>query len=338
MSEVYTVPPERKITLNDIARELGVNKATVSKAISGKGNLSAETRARILEYIQSCGYRPNAVAQSLARSRTFNIGLLIPGDAGIFDMAFFRDCTQGVYSAAARNGYDVLLTMDPEDPVGQIRRLMEHRKIDGVIALQNRMDSPVVDFLVDKGFPFVLIGETSKPAVPSVDNNNRGACRELTALLLSRGVKNPVLLGGSENNFATLSRRAGFLEGCRLGGLAGDPPVFLGANRKETLSSAIDRALALGADCLMCMDDCICSMTLSQLSSRGIRVPEEMSVASFYDSMLLEDNVPAVTSLHFDATGLGQIACSRLIRMLEGKPEEACSRPEYRIELRQSTK
>ena len=68
------MPGEKKMhTLSDIARELGVNKATVSKAISGKGSLSAETRAGILAFTQECGYKPNAVARSLreaARQRT----------------------------------------------------------------------------------------------------------------------------------------------------------------------------------------------------------------------------------------------------------------------------
>lgn len=68
------MPGEKKMyTLSDIAGELGANKATVSKAISGKGSLSAETRARILAFTQECGYKPNAVARSLceaARQRT----------------------------------------------------------------------------------------------------------------------------------------------------------------------------------------------------------------------------------------------------------------------------
>ena len=88
-------------TLSDIAKELGVNKATVSKAISGKGNLSAETRARILEFIDECGYRPNAVAQSLARCRTYNIGLMMPDQADVFDSAFFRDCLKIEFSDKA---------------------------------------------------------------------------------------------------------------------------------------------------------------------------------------------------------------------------------------------
>ena len=107
---------EKKIyTLNDIAKELGVNKATVSKAISGKGNLSAQTRARILAFIDQCGYRPNAVAQSLAKNQTYNIGLMMPDYVGVLDEAFFRECLRGVCRIASNNGYDVLMVRDGSD-------------------------------------------------------------------------------------------------------------------------------------------------------------------------------------------------------------------------------
>lgn len=71
---------ERKqnLTIDDIARDLGVSKTTVSRAISGKGRISPATRSRIQEYIQKCNYRPNAAAKSLAESRTYNMALVLP--------------------------------------------------------------------------------------------------------------------------------------------------------------------------------------------------------------------------------------------------------------------
>ena len=188
---------EKKMyTLNDIAKELGVNKATVSKAISGKGNLSAQTRARILAFIDQCGYRPNAVAQSLAKNQTYNIGLMMPDYVGVLDEAFFRECLRGVCKIASNNGYDVLMVMDSEKPVEHIARLIDNRKIDGVIAMRSLVDSPVVGFLKEKQVPFVIIGPTSDTSVLSVDNDNRGACRDLTSLLITRGIRKMALIGG----------------------------------------------------------------------------------------------------------------------------------------------
>lgn len=331
---------ERKkpCTLSDIARELGVNKATVSKAISGKGNLSAQTRARILAFTAECGYRPNAVAQSLARSRTYNIGLMLPGDVGVFDMAFFRDCLHGICRTASAGGYDVLITMDSEHPVEQIARLIENRKIDGVIAMRSLVDSPVANSLKERKMPFVLIGSASDPEILSVDNDNRSACRDLTALLITRGIRRMVLLGGEENNSVTHARLQGFRDGCEQQGLGReDQRVFLNANRDDRLAAAIDAAVAEKAECIVCMDDYICNRALACLRSRGVRIPGDMKIASFYDNILLEENVPSVTSLRFDAMELGRIACNALIRVLEGREADNVVLPGYRIMLRDST-
>lgn len=326
-------------TLNDIAKELGVNKATVSKAISGKGNLSAETRARILEFIDKCGYRPNAVAQSLARNRTYNIGLMMPGDTGVFDVAFFRDCLQGVCKVASENGYDVLMAMSGEPPVEQIARLIDNRKVDGVIAMRNLVNSPIVGFLKEKQVPFVLIGPTSDPEVISVDNDNQSACRDLTTLLIARGARRMALLGGDGNNCVTHSRLKGFYDACDLAGVKREEQlVYLNVHQDYRLTAALDVVIPQKVDCIVCMDDHICNMALVRLRSCGVRIPEDMKVASFYDNVLLESNIPPVTSLRFDAAELGKIACRELINKLEGNQSKNIVLPGYQMILRDSTK
>lgn len=326
-------------TLNDIAKELGVNKATVSKAISGKGNLSAETRARILRFIDQCGYRPNAVAQSLARSKTYNIGLMMPDDAGVFDMAFFRDCLQGACKTASENGYDILITMSGDKPVEQIARLIDHRKIDGVIAMRSLVNSPIVGFLKEKKVPFVLIGATSDPDVLYIDNDNRNACRELTTLLIARGMRRMALLGGDENNCVTHSRLSGFVDACEQAGLKQEEQlIYLNVNRNNRLSEAMDALMAEKVNCIVCMDDYICNMVLSRLRNSQMRIPEDIKVVSFYDNVLLERNIPSITSLRFDATALGQLACQELINVLENRAGGSMVPPAYQMMLRDSTK
>lgn len=328
---------KKSYTLNDIAKELGVNKATVSKAISGKGNLSPETRERILDYIRKCNYRPNAVAQSLARNKTYNLGLMMPDDSGVFDVAFFRDCLRGVCKVASGNGYDVLITMDSERPVEQISRLIDNRKIDGVIAMRSLVASPIVEFLKGKNVPFVLIGPTSDPEVLSVDNDNQSACRDLVSLLISRGIRKMALLGGDENNCVTHSRLKGFWDACNQAGLSKEAQqVYLNVNKDNRLSEVMDILIPQKVECLVCMDDYICSMALARLRSSGLQVPADVKVVSFYDNVLLEGNIPPITSLHFDAAELGRIACRELINTLEGRPTGNFVLPGYQMILRDS--
>lgn len=329
----------KQYTLSDIARELGVNKATVSKAISGKGNLSAQTRQRILEFIDECGYRPNAVAQSLARSRTYNIGLMMPGQVGDVDSAFFRECLNGVCQVASDRQYDVLMAMDQETTTHNIARLIDNRKIDGIIAMRSLVHSPVVGFLKEKQVPFVLIGPTSDPEALHIDNDNRSACRDMTALLISQGVTKMALIGGDENNCVTRSRLLGFGDACSQAGLPEEAQgVFLNVAEEGRLAQAVQEAISQGADCIVCMDDYLCSLTMAHLRSLGVPVPQKIKVASFYDSVLLKNNIPPVTSLHFDAVELGRRACRMLIDRLEQQPEQDYAPPAYEILQRDSTK
>lgn len=331
---------EKKMyTLNDIAKELGVNKATVSKAISGKGNLSAQTRARILAFIDQCGYRPNAVAQSLAKNQTFNIGLMMPDDVGVLDEAFFRECLRGVCRVASNSGYDVLMVMDSEKPVEHMVRLIDNRKIDGVIAMRSLVSSPVVGFLKEKQVPFAIIGPTADTEVLSVDNDNRRACRDMTASLVAQGIRRMALIGGDDNNCVTHSRMKGFWDACDQAGLSrNDQMIYLNVIRDNRLTEVIDGVLRQKTECIVCMDDYICNMVLIHLRTSGVAVPRDVKLVSFYDSVLLENNIPSVTSLHFDAAALGEAACQKLIDKLSGKPDSDFALPEYRIILRDSTK
>ena len=331
-------PVERKpYTLSDIAKELGLNKATVSKALSGKGNLNPQTRERILAHAQACGYRPNAVAQSLARNKTFNIGLMMPDDTEMFDLSFFRNCLQGVCNIASQNGYDVLLALDSEQSVEKITQLIDYRKVDGVIAMRALVTSPVVRVLKEKQVPFVLIGPTRDGEVTSVDNDNQRACRELTARLIAQGMKKMALLGGDENHCVTHSRQKGFLEACREEGLSPeDQRIFLNLTDQGPIAAAVDQAMASKAECIVCMDDYICNMVMIRLRSLGVHVPGDVKIVSFYDNVLLEGNIPPVTSIRFDSAELGRIACRELIRKLDGKQWEQPMTPGYRLIWRQS--
>ena len=81
---------EEKITIDDVAKALGISKTTVSRAISGKGRVGYDTRNKVMEYIEKHNYRPNVMAQALAQQRTFNIGVVWPDDYGAADLPFFQ--------------------------------------------------------------------------------------------------------------------------------------------------------------------------------------------------------------------------------------------------------
>lgn len=330
---------KKNYTIDDIAKELGISKTTVSRAISGKGRLSAETRSKVLNFIEQHNYRPNAVAKSLAQNKTFNLGLMLPWDKSAMGFSFFLECTQGICETASEHSYDVLLSIDNEYTLEQMRRIISDHKVDGVIAARSEIGSPVISLLKEAGLPFVIIGSTSDQSVLHVDNNNEEACRDLVTLLISKGVRRMVLLGGDENHHVTHSRLRGFQEACRQAGLPQkDQLVILNASTSPRVIAAVERAIAHKADCILSMDFSICLLTKVQLQERGIRSPQDMRMACFYDDPLLECMIPPVTSLRFDAVELGRAACLELLKLLNGQEAHSYVLPGYQMILRDSTK
>ncbi len=326
-------------TIEDIARELGISKTTVSRAISGKGRISKATTERVLQFIARHDYRPNVMARGLAQSRTYNLGLVLPEEYGAAEFSFFRECMNGICEVAYSANYDIVISMTEGSDISQLQRMIANRKVDGMILSRTLTESATQKFLMEKEIPFVVIGPSVYPEVVNVDNDNEGASRELTGIMLMKGMRRLALIGGSRKHLVTESRRRGFMEAHRQQGIFTDEALtFMDVDNYLKAMHAVNRALELGADGLVCMDDFITGLALGCLREKGIRIPDDIRIASLYDSVQLEYNTPPVTSLHFDAKELGRRACRTLLEMM-GEPVEGEENSlSYQVILRESTK
>lgn len=328
-----------KITISDVADALGISKTTVSRAISGKGRIGEATRQRVLEYISKNHYRPSIIAKGLANSKTYNIGWIIPGDSSSSDLPFFQRCMMGVSEVAATENYDLLMTMVFSKDISQLERVVRNRKVDGIIVGRTLMDDPTVAFLKKNDIPFVVIGSSNDNSVVQIDNDHVSACREITSILLMKGVKKPVLIGGSENHIVNRSRKNGYILGLESQGMhPSDDLIFMNMDTDVMIERAVDEAVSNKADCIFCMDDRICATVLSKLRDDGIDIPEQMKVASFYNSKLLQSNQPQITTLQYDPKELGAVACKTLFDYMAGKEIQRKVYLGYEVVLKGSTK
>ncbi|MCD7745571.1 MAG: LacI family transcriptional regulator [Lachnospiraceae bacterium] len=332
---------KKRCTIDDVARELGISKTTVSRALSGKGRVSRETREKVLACIERCDYQPNVIARGLAQSRTYNIGLLLPEDYAEIDFPFFKECMSGICEKAAQHNYDVILSMVDGKNLDQLRRMIANHKVDGVIVTRALVNSSVRPFLKEKKVPFVAIGtpQAQEPGLIWIDNQNREGSRELTGILLMKGLRRLALLGGSRAHLVTKSRVLGYEAAHSDYRVRADESLmFMDVDCYAKVASAVDRILESKADGIVCMDDAITNMLLGCLRERGVRIPQEMRVASLYDSTLLEYYIPAVTSLHFNTKSLGMNACQLLLEQLGEKVDGEFVPLNYQVILRESTK
>lgn len=332
----------KALTINDIASELGVSKTTVSRAISGKGRIGEETRARVLQYIETHNYRPNVIAKGLAQSRTYNIGLIIPGDYNIVELPFFQNCMLGISKIASSLDYDVLVSIVTAEDISQLQRVAVNHKVDGFILTRTLVEDAPAEYLKKTGIPFVAIGSTEDASVVWIDNDHRNACQELTDRLLAQGLKRVALIGGSQDHMVNRCRVQGFLDAFENDGEKASEDlkkyVYLDVEDLEAVDKIIEKLLAEEIQCIISTDDYLCGCVLNILQQRKIKVPEQVKVASFYDSSFLENYMPSVTSIQFDIEELGKTTCRTLLKMIEGEAVPGKHLLGCRISMRESTR
>jgi DNA-binding LacI/PurR family transcriptional regulator len=137
----------------------------------------------------------------------------------------------------------------------------------------------------------------------------------------------------------TRYRYEGFVQAHREQGVRIDENLlFANAESRAQVDHAVETALEKGADCILCIDDGVCIRVLRKLRKMRVRVPEDIWVASFYDSEILATNIPAITALSFDTRELGREACKTLLVRLSGENAPEKTLLPYGVVLKDSTK
>lgn len=332
------IETNKKLTISDVADALGVSKTTVSRSISGKGRIGEETKERVLNYIQEHNFKPNVMAKGLAQSKTYNICVAYPTDCKITELPFFQESLIGIVQQAAKEQYDILIAMVSNTNISQLKRIIQNHKVDGVILLRTLLDDNCIKYLKQSDIPFVTVGSTKESGVIQVDNDNTGACRGLTMLLLTEGIERIALIGGNVQHVVTQNRCQGFKEAFeKWGKKADERKVYLGVEEEEAIYNCVEDALGKNAECIIAMDDNICKKILNKLRQDHIEVPRDIKIASFYHSEELDKNIPSITSLKFDLQALGAATCSTLFAVMEGKEVQQKTILGYEMILKEST-
>ncbi len=332
-----TIKPS--LTIDDIARELGVSKTTVSRAISGKGRISAATRERVQAYIDEHNYKPNASAKSLAESRTYNLALVLPRDFIKLDVPFIRQSMSAIVDESFLLGYNVMICLEANTDHSSLIRTLDYRKVDGVILTRTVEEDPVVEMLIKRDIPFATLGSLparyAGKAIVEADHDQTGGCCAFTKAVMAGNPGRTALLGNDLSYIVNQSRLSGFRQACQELGRSMDP-IRMGINDPERCREVVEDLLAQGIRRFLCMDEDICTRTMEALGASGLTIPGDAQVASFSDAEQLKTSVPPVSALYFDAAELGRAACREFIHALDDEPYDPKPLLGYKIRLRHS--
>lgn len=334
---------KQNLTIDDIARELGVSKTTISRAISGKGRIGAETRARVLDYIEKCNYRPSAAAKGLAESRTYNLALVLPKSFIKLDLPFVRMSMSAICEEAFLHDYNVLVCLSTDENPDSLLRTLDNRKVDAVILSRTVENDMLVDILTKRGIPFATMGSLPHNmrgvAAVEADHDQVSGCRAFSKTFLTGAEGKIAFIGNDMNYMVNQSRMAGFRQAVEELGIP-EERIYIrtGLCGEVDCIAVTDELIRLGVRHILTMDDDLCRFVLNRLKEHSIRIPEQVQVASLYDSERLQNYDPPVSALQFDAAELGQIACRELLRCLKGESYHPTPILGYKICLRGSTR
>lgn len=304
-------------TQSDVARLAGVSRATVSYVLSGRtgGSIATaeETRQRVLQAAAALGYEPNAMARSLRLRESKTIGLLVP-DTG---NPYYWSLLQGAEAEAHSCGYDILLVHTALDPVRErdaIRAVLR-RRVDGlliILAFHDRVAEEVRN-VVGRRNPVVLIGEAAMldANVDSVQSDHAGGGVQMMAHLLSLGHRQIGFVFGVAGPPLGQERLDAYRQALRSIG-AQDPDELVehcGVTLEEGYRAA-HRLLGRSPrpTALLVINDLLALGVLRAVHERGLRVPEDVSVASFDDIPMARYANPPLTTVCVHADRVGRTA------------------------------
>jgi len=291
----------------DVARAAGVSKATASRALSGRGYVSADTRERVVRAAADMGFVVSSNAASLVTGQSRNVGVVIPH----LDRWFFTQVLEGIESALIAAGYDLTLYRLSAD-ADQRRRVFDYflvrKRVDAVIAIGIALTPNEVDMLVSLGKPIVGVGgEISGIATLSIDD--AAVSRMATEHVIALGHRRILHLGGEHDeqaDFRVLANRlGGYREALAAASLSRDDDF---RTTVFSIPGGFESALAVLADhasrptAIVAGCDEIAIGVIIAARQLGIRVPEDLSVIGIDDHEL---------SLMFGLTTVRQVPASQ---------------------------
>jgi LacI family transcriptional regulator len=317
---------KQNVTMQDIAEHFGVSKVTVSKALNDKEGVSDELKNKIVQAAEEMGYRMNTIAKSLKTNSTFNIGVIIPEqftNTGNYhhnneNVSFYMDFYQVVSKALYEENYAAILhILSAEDEEENILpRLYRENKVDGFIVL-GQVAHSYVEKLQETKLPIVYLdfyGEYLE--MDSITSDNFAGCYMLTNYLIHNGHKDIAFVG---NIFSTSSIQDRFL-GCYKSLL--EHKIKLPEDHILSDRDQKGRYIKLVypekmPTAFVCNCDQVANIVIRELQQKGYRIPEDISVVGFDNSLYSAMSTPTITTVEVDTAGMAHEAVRLLLRKLE---------------------
>ena len=319
-----------RITIIDISKALKISKSTVSRALNHSPEVNPETKKKVFEYAEKFDYRPDFLGTSLRKRSSKTIGVIIPA----YNIPFYSIAICGIQDYAMKQGYNVMVCHSREQYDVEIRNVeaLLAANVDGIIISVSRdtEKNEHIFRLKKMGIPLVLFNRVIEnfKAAKVVVNDYYGAYN-MVKYLAETGCRNIAHISGPDNLLLSNNRKAGYLDALKDMGIHFNPRLLVSGD--FTIESGLHctkNLIDTGAffDAVFCVCDAVAFGAIKELKGKGIKIPEDVSVAGFTNEPMAELVEPTLTTVKQPIYEIGETAARLLFnQMIDPElPSEFC--------------
>ncbi|WEG74215.1 LacI family DNA-binding transcriptional regulator [Vagococcus intermedius] len=308
------------VTVKDVAKEAGVATSTVSRVINDHPSISDNTKKKVRKVMEEMGYVPNIAARNLGKRTANAIGVILPpldskeriGNPFYLEMinAINEEARtfQVTISVATAKTFDLLLE--------NVRLMHLQKQVDGFILLYSDSQDPIIDYLYKNNIPFTLVGQPYKNEedIVYVDNDNQLLGKNATDFLIENGHQSILFVTNTTHENLYFERYFGYQKALMLANLPCYPAVSM-----ETTADLLNFESLLketSATAVVVIDDIFALRVMQLAELSGYRVPDDLSIISFNNSIFATLTHPYLTSIDVEITQLGKKSLQKVMEQL----------------------
>lgn len=330
----------KTVTIRDVARTARVSVGTVSKALNNNGSLSRETRERVIAVAKELAFRPNDLAQSLHRGRTFTVGLISNDSFGRFAMPIM----EGLEECLSDSRVAVFMANATDDPNRETRHVEQllGKRVDGIVVTARRADRRRKLTVPSSHLPVLYVfSQADDPNAFCLLPDDEGGAVLAVEHMVALGRRRIAHITGPERFEAVRLRYQGYKKALASAGLTQTPEHYLTGSWSEGWGREAVAQLFAGKrtrpDAVFCGNDQIARGACEALRELGIDVPGAVSIVGFDNwDVIATAARPPLTSVDMNLRELGREAGARMLEMISGKELHGVQRLPCTLVVRES--
>lgn len=318
------------ITVKDVAKKAGVATSTVSRVINNHPSISEETKRKVRKVMDELGYTPNLAARNLGKKTASAIGVVLPplNTKERLGNPFYLETIETINEEARKFNMSVAVASarDFETLLANVERMHRQKQVDGFILTYSDKFDPIITYLVNEKIPFTLIGQpyTQEEQIVYVDNDNQLLGKQATDHLIEKGHERILFITNTTHENLYFERYFGYQKALMMANL----PLFPVVSFEETQDypEFLEVLKNTQATALVVIDDLFAVRIIQLVHLLGYKVPDDLSVISFNNSIFTTLTHPYLTSIDIDVASLGSIATQQLMSQLANQEMQSSLR------------